>query len=108
MDKNVVTCVYCGHEYDEGTPTAKHDALTKHICHCKDHPMRQLGEALCKLMRLPFPPDKKSWDEMRLGIDIMSSHTPDEDVNDALFALEALKVFMTEEQNELLGDNNGR
>lgn len=53
----VVTCVYCGHEYPNGTPTAKHDLLTAHIKVCEKHPMReaeakieQLRKALAELI----------------------------------------------------------
>jgi len=38
--KGVVTCVYCGHEYPDGTPTAKHKLLTDRIAKCEKHPMR--------------------------------------------------------------------
>lgn len=47
---SVVTCVYCGHEYPEGTPTAKHDLLTAHIKVCEMHPMRE-AEARIKRLR---------------------------------------------------------
>ncbi len=40
---NVVTCVYCGHEYPEGTPAAKDALLTEHIARCEKHPMRELS-----------------------------------------------------------------
>jgi hypothetical protein len=46
---SVVTCVYCGHEYPDGTPTAKHDLLTAHIKVCEKHPMR---EAEARIERL--------------------------------------------------------
>ena len=51
--QSVVTCVYCGMEYPNGTPTAKAQILTDHIKVCEKHPMRaaearirQLEEAL--------------------------------------------------------------
>jgi len=43
---NVVTCVYCGHEYPEGTPTSQATLLTEHIKTCEKHPMKQLRSAL--------------------------------------------------------------
>lgn len=46
---SVVTCVYCGHEYPDGTPTAKHNLLTAHIKVCEKHPMR---EAEARIERL--------------------------------------------------------
>jgi len=47
---SVVTCVYCGHEYPDGTPTAKHDLLTAHIKVCEKHPMRK-AEARIERLR---------------------------------------------------------
>ena len=47
---SVVTCVYCGHEYPDGTPTAKHDLLTAHIKVCEKHPMRD-AEARIERLR---------------------------------------------------------
>lgn len=38
----VVTCVYCGHEFPEGTPTSQDAALTEHIRGCVSHPMRRV------------------------------------------------------------------
>lgn len=48
---SVVTCVYCGHEYPEGTPTAKHELLTTHIKTCEKHPMRQAEERIERLRK---------------------------------------------------------
>ena len=39
---NVLTCVYCGHEYPEGTPPHGSQILTDHIKICEKHPMRKL------------------------------------------------------------------
>jgi len=39
---SVVTCVYCGHEYPDGTPASQHERLTAHIRVCDKHPMRPL------------------------------------------------------------------
>lgn len=39
-DGEIVTCVYCGHEYPGGIPAAKHELLTKHIKVCEKHSMR--------------------------------------------------------------------
>lgn len=40
----VLTCVYCGHQYPDGTPAAKHAALTEHIQKCPKHPMTELRQ----------------------------------------------------------------
>ena len=47
----VVTCVYCGHQYPDGTPTTKHELLTEHIKTCEKHPMRD-AEQKIKLITL--------------------------------------------------------
>lgn len=47
----VVTCVYCGYEYPEGTPTAKHALLTAHIKVCSKHPMRAAEGRIAVLRR---------------------------------------------------------
>lgn len=49
----VLTCVYCGHQYPDGTPAAKHAALTEHIQTCEKHPMTELRNrvaSFCDLM----------------------------------------------------------
>lgn len=40
----ILTCVYCGQEYPQGTPTSGHQVLTDHIKVCEKHPMRKLQE----------------------------------------------------------------
>jgi hypothetical protein len=45
MDNDrVVTCVYCGQAYPEGTPTHGAQILKDHIRMCPEHPMRELEE----------------------------------------------------------------
>ena len=46
MSDRIVTCVYCGHEYPDGTPTSQDEKLTEHIKVCKKHPMRELEQQL--------------------------------------------------------------
>jgi predicted house-cleaning noncanonical NTP pyrophosphatase (MazG superfamily) len=38
---NILTCVYCGHEYPEGTPPHGSQILTDHIRVCEKHPLRE-------------------------------------------------------------------
>lgn len=42
VNGRVVTCIYCGMEYGEGTPTSQDERLTAHIRTCEKHPMRAL------------------------------------------------------------------
>jgi hypothetical protein len=45
----ILTCVYCGHEYPQGTGAWNDEILTKHIKICPKHPMR---EAEAKIKQL--------------------------------------------------------
>jgi len=47
---NVLTCVYCGMAYPEGTPPSRSKVLTDHIKICEKHPMRKLRQALADLV----------------------------------------------------------
>ena len=44
-----ITCVYCGMEYPQGTPTHGAKILTDHIKVCEKHPMRQAEATIVKL-----------------------------------------------------------
>ena len=48
---NTLTCVYCGHEYQAGTPASGADVkvLTDHIKVCEKHPMREAEATIRKL-----------------------------------------------------------
>ena len=48
---NTLTCVYCGHEYQAGTPASGSDVkvLTDHIKICEKHPMREAEATIDKL-----------------------------------------------------------
>lgn len=91
---NVVTCVYCGHQYPDGTPAAKHELLTAHIKICEKHPMR---EAELKIERLKTAlagligaSTKKELDAMEVAI--RSIHAPDSDKAAAINAIDALRL----------------
>jgi len=49
MNNTVLTCVYCGHKYPNGTPAAKHELLTSHIKICEKHPLREAEKTIFKL-----------------------------------------------------------
>ena len=71
----VVTCVYCGHEYPDGTPTAKHDLLTAHIKACEKHPMRDAEARIERLRKalsgLVGAETKKELEAMDVALRIM-------------------------------------
>lgn len=48
---NTLTCVYCGHQYPEGTPPHGAQILTDHIKVCEKHPMRKLELDCAKLRK---------------------------------------------------------
>ena len=48
--ETIVTCVYCGMAYPQGTPTHGATVLTEHIKVCEKHPMR-LAEKQLELTR---------------------------------------------------------
>lgn len=35
----ILRCAFCGHEYPDGTPATKHEALRRHVRRCKAHPL---------------------------------------------------------------------
>jgi hypothetical protein len=37
-EERVLTCVFCGHIYEPGTPASNHVALTEHVAVCPSHP----------------------------------------------------------------------
>lgn len=51
-DHTVVTCVYCGMEYPDGTPAAKAKILTEHIKVCTSHPMHAVANERDELKRI--------------------------------------------------------
>jgi len=50
MLDTIITCVYCGQEYPQGTPSHSHESLTAHIKVCEKHPMRKAEQDI-KLLR---------------------------------------------------------
>ena len=45
----ILTCVYCGQEYPQGSPSWGDKVLTDHIKVCPKHPMRQAEATIVKL-----------------------------------------------------------
>ena len=48
-ESRVLTCVYCGVEYPQETPSWGSDVLTEHIKICEKHPMRKAEVTFAKL-----------------------------------------------------------
>jgi len=93
-ENNVVTCVYCGHQYPDGTPTAKHVLLTEHIKICEKHPMREAEHKIERLRNalagLIGASTKDELDAMEIAI--RSTPAPDSDKAAAINAIDALRL----------------
>ena len=37
-NERILTCVFCGHQYEPGTPASNHEALRAHVAVCEQHP----------------------------------------------------------------------
>ncbi len=78
-EPRILTCVYCGHEYPQDTPTWGNAVLTAHIKKCEKHPMYvvmkendRLHAELCRIRSTPsFQPGQQTVDlepiKARLG-----------------------------------------
>jgi len=92
MDKKLVTCVYCDHEYPDQTPTSGAQILKDHIKVCEKHPMREAEETI-KLLRsaligLVGSDDIDQLKEMELAMRLMPA--PEEDKACTINAIHAI------------------
>lgn len=55
----ILTCVYCGIAYPEGTPPSKAQILTDHIRVCEKHPLRQAEDKIMDLSETIIERDDK-------------------------------------------------
>lgn len=92
MSDRILTCVYCGHEYPQGTPAWGNVVLTEHIAKCEKHPMRRTVEerdrlraALVGLVGASEPAELR---EMELAMRVLPA--PAEDKAATLDAIHAL------------------
>jgi hypothetical protein len=46
LSNRVLTCAFCGEQYESGTPASKHERLTAHVMICPEHPMRSVERKL--------------------------------------------------------------
>jgi len=88
----VLTCVYCGAEYPQGTPTWGSDVLTEHIKICEKHPMRKAESTIVKLkaalIGLVGASEKDELEKMEMLIRV--ALVPDTDKGGMLNAIRAL------------------
>lgn len=92
----VITCVYCGHAYEEGTPSHAAEVLKEHINQCEKHPIKKaledrakLRAALVKLVGLDNP---RELEEMKGVIKAFMSmtNTPHPEQEGILSAIQTL------------------
>lgn len=92
-ESRVLTCVYCGMEYPQNTPSWGSDVLTDHIKVCPKHPMRE-AEAKIKKLRdalaaLIGSSKKEELDAMELVL--RTAQAPQSDIIAAINAINALR-----------------
>lgn len=94
----ILTCVYCGHEYPEGTPSHGAQILTEHIRVCEKHPMRKVEADKAKLRKalagLVGTDDREQLEGMEAVIRAMPM--PDEDRMKTINAIHALRDTLAE------------
>ncbi len=84
----VMTCVYCGHEYPKGTPSSGADnkVLTDHIRQCEKHPMFKVRRALAKLVGAETKEELDGIESVLLMMDI-----PEAERTNTINAVHALR-----------------
>ena len=93
MDKGrVLTCIYCGMEYPQDTPSWGSDVLTEHIKVCEKHPMRKAENDIKKLRKaligLIGAETAEELNQMELSLRLVPA--PEADVIAAINAIHAL------------------
>ena len=90
--ERVLTCVYCGQEYPQGTPASGSEILTDHIKVCDRHPMRKVCEenAILRkaLVGLVGAESRQELEQMEIAIRAMPA--PDVDKMHTINAIQAL------------------
>jgi hypothetical protein len=92
MSERVLTCVYCGHEYPQETPSWGNEVLTEHIRVCPKHPMRK-AEADVAILRgalegLVGASEKSELEKMEMALRLIP--IPDFDKAASITAIHAL------------------
>jgi hypothetical protein len=89
----VLTCVYCGKEYPQGTPAWGNQVLTDHIKVCEKHPMRQLEADNAKLRKalIGLVGAEKPEELAQMEHAIRMLPAPDEDKANTINALHAIR-----------------
>lgn len=96
MNKAILTCVYCGHEYPQDTPTFGSQVLTDHIRECPSHPLRKAESDIEKLraalIGLVGAGTEQELQQMEAALQLLPA--PDEDKAVSVNAIHALLATM--------------
>ena len=94
MDNNerVLTCVYCGMEYPQHTPSHGAKILTDHIKVCEKHPMREAEAKIAKLKAalIGLVGSGEKEELLKMEVAVRTSIAPDADKTAAINAIHAL------------------
>ena len=95
-NERILTCVYCGQEYPQNTPSWNDKVLTDHIKICLKHPMRKaelqiskLRTALAEIIGLNDKNDKKEMEHMEVAL-----HTLQRPMKDKVSIINAIHVLL--------------
>ena len=90
---NILTCVYCGMAYPEGTPPHGAKILTDHIKICEKHPMRQAEITISKLKKALSDLIGASTRKELEGMEIVLRSTPAPEA-DKIAAINAIHALL--------------
>lgn len=93
MERRTLTCVYCGQEYPQDTPSWGNKVLTDHIKVCPKHPMREAEEkvALLRSALIGLVGAESAGDLDAMEVVLRMSPAPDVDKVAAINAINALR-----------------
>ena len=93
---NILTCVYCGMAYPEGTPPSGSQVLTDHIKECRKHPLRKAEEKIVILRAALFALiGAETVDELKqMEVAMRMAPAPDADKAVSINAIHALLATM--------------
>ncbi|MEV8518651.1 hypothetical protein ABZR86_02525 [Dyella marensis] len=99
----VLTCVYCGKEYPQGTPAAGNAVLTDHIKVCEKHPLRKAEAKIARLrsalMGFMGVSSVKDLRKLEAGINLLPVSKEDRAI-----ALAAIQELLDVADEEAVGD----
>lgn len=96
MSTRILTCVYCGQAYPQGTPAHGSSVLTEHIKVCPMHPMRK-AESDIKMLRAALVGligTGEKAELLSMEAQIRTMDAPEEDMVLALNAIHAILLTM--------------